>query len=122
MSWPKEANRLELATSAIPFRSRTSSTESAKLGSWGHSTGSRRQLVEQGLRLLEVRRVKALGEPAVDRPEEVRRSDAVAASSPQPGEVGGGTQFERARSLRTCHVQGSHITDLCLSRTVSKQP
>src|ERR1700747_1472216 len=81
-----------------------------------------RHLIKQRLGFFEVGSIESFCEPAVDRPEEIRRSGAVAASNPQPGEDGGGTQFERARSLRACHVQGSHIADLCLSRAVSKQP
>ena len=61
-------------------------------------TGSR-QLVEQGLGILEVGGVEALGEPSVDRRKQVVRLLPLALLSPQVGEAGGGAQFKRFRTL-----------------------
>ncbi len=47
-----------------------------------------RQLVEQRLRLLQIGGVEPLGEPAVDRCEEVAGIGGLALGVPQPGEAG----------------------------------
>ena len=45
---------------------------------------SRRQLVEQGLGLLQIERIKALGEPAVDRSEKIAGLLPLALIAPEP--------------------------------------
>src|SRR5262249_53877457 len=52
------------------------------------------QLVEQRLRLHEVARVEALGEPAVNRGEEVACLGALALALPEPREARRGAQLE----------------------------
>src|SRR6516162_5546903 len=59
------------------------------------ATGGGRQLVEQRLRLLEIRRVETLGEPAIDRSEDVMGFAATALVATQPGEAHGGAQFPK---------------------------
>ena len=46
--------------------------------------GSRRQLGQQGLGLLEIERVEAFGEPAVDRSEKVARLTPLSLIAPKP--------------------------------------
>jgi hypothetical protein len=60
----------------------------------GSGFSSLMQLVEQRLSLLQVQRVEALGEP---RPNRRQKSAGLAVPplvAPEPGEAGGGTQFE----------------------------
>jgi hypothetical protein len=45
---------------------------------------SRRQLIEQGLGLFQIERVEALGEPAVDRSENIASLLPLALVAPQP--------------------------------------
>jgi hypothetical protein len=61
-------------------------------------TGSR-QLVQQGLGVLQIGGVEAFGEPAVDRGEEVAGLSAFALIAPQAGKAGGGAQLPRTRGL-----------------------
>ena len=51
------------------------------------------QLVEHCPRILEVRRVEAFGEPAVDRGEQVMGFGAAISVAAEPGEGDGGAQF-----------------------------
>src|SRR5262245_21070866 len=74
----------------------------------GESSGSG-QLVEQRLRLDEVARVEALGEPAVDGREQVARFGALALVAQQPREARRGAQLERARSLLAGDGEGAVI-------------
>src|SRR6516165_1019914 len=64
-----------------------------------HKHPSLRQLVEQGLGLLQVQRVKALGEPAIDRRQQITGFVTSTLLLEQPGKAGRGTQFERFRLL-----------------------
>jgi hypothetical protein len=58
-------------------------THPALLGSKSVSTGvALRQRVQQRLGLLQVRRVKALGKPAVDRSQQLTGLDALAVALP----------------------------------------
>src|SRR5262249_36208973 len=57
------------------------------------------QLLQQRLRFLQVRRVEAFGEPAVDWREEVAGFGALALVAPEAGKAGGGAQFVRPRPL-----------------------
>jgi hypothetical protein len=61
-------------------------------------TGSR-QLVQQGLGVLQVGRVEALGEPAVDRCEEVVRLGVPTLIAPQPSKASGRAQLPKTRGL-----------------------
>ena len=67
------------------------------------------QLVEQHSRLLEIRRVKALGEPAVDRREKVARLGAAALVAAKPGEAHGGAQFPELGLLLLGDAEGFAI-------------
>jgi hypothetical protein len=53
------------------------------------------ELVEQPLGVLQVGGVEALGEPAVDRREEIVGPSALALIAPEATKAGRGTQFER---------------------------
>jgi hypothetical protein len=55
---------------------------------------SSRQLLQERLRLLEIGRIKAFGEPAVDRRQEVAGFGALALVAPEAGEAGRGAQLE----------------------------
>src|ERR1700752_2979951 len=69
-------------------------TSPAVLGRTGVSTGiALRQRVQQCLRLLQIGRVKALGEPAVDWREERLGFDPLALLLPQPTEAHRRTQL-----------------------------
>src|SRR5882672_1323898 len=57
------------------------------------------QLLQQRLRLLEVRRVEALSEAAVDRREQVAGVGALALIAPEAGHAVGGAQFPKPRIL-----------------------
>src|SRR5258708_511468 len=62
-------------------------------------SGSLLELLEQRLRLLQVRRVETLGKPAVDRREEFAGFVALASVAPESGEAGGGAQLPEVRAL-----------------------
>src|SRR5262249_21260339 len=51
---------------------------------WQECAPSCGQFVEQGLRLLQVQRVKALGEPAVDRAKKMASLAALTLFAPEP--------------------------------------
>ena len=57
------------------------------------------ELVEQGLGVLQVGGVKPLGEPAVDRCQEVVRLGTPTLIAPQPSKAGGRTQLPETRAL-----------------------
>jgi hypothetical protein len=72
-----------------------------------------RQLVEQRLGLFQVERIKAFGEPAVDRREKLASLPPLALIAPEPRHAHRGTQFqglclllardgERALEVRCC--------------------
>jgi hypothetical protein len=52
------------------------------------------ELCEERLGLLQVRRVKALGEPPVHRRQQIVSLLALALGLPQASQAGGGAQFE----------------------------
>src|SRR5690348_6343828 len=57
------------------------------------------QLLQQRLRLLEVRRIEALGEPAIERREQVAGFGALALVAPEAGEAGGRAKFPPSCTL-----------------------
>src|SRR5262245_28555968 len=63
------------------------------------------QLLQQRLGLLEVSRVKALGEPAIDRCQQLVGLGALALMLPQASEAHGGAQLQRLRLLTTGDVE-----------------
>jgi hypothetical protein len=69
--------------------------------------GLSRQLLQEPLRLLEVGRVKALGEPAIDRCQQRVGFGVLALLLPQSRQAHGGPQFQRFRLLAAGHVQGT---------------
>src|ERR1700730_13937382 len=75
------------------------------------------QLVEQGLGLLQVKRDEALGEPVVDRGEEITSFGALALITPEAGEADGGAQLPRLRLLRTGSLDRPPIGKLRLIRS-----
>src|SRR5262245_27421299 len=88
----------------------------ASLGSKDVSTGvALRQRVQQRLGLLEVDSVKALGEPAIDRRQQLISCRTLALLLPQAGEAHGGAQLIRLGLLAVGDVEGLPQTDFCLS-------
>src|SRR6267142_3456524 len=65
-----------------------------------------RQVVEQRLRVLQVARGEAFGEPAVERGEESAGRVALALALPEPRQAGGGAQLERLGLLPPGDVPG----------------
>jgi hypothetical protein len=55
--------------------------------------GSSRQLLQQRLRLFQIERIEALGEPAVDRSEQLAGLIPLALIAPESGKAGSGAQF-----------------------------
>jgi hypothetical protein len=71
------------------------------------STGvALRQCVQQRLGVLEVGGVEALGEPAVDRCQQLVGFRALVLALPQARQAHGGAEFERLCLLLTSHVEG----------------
>src|SRR5262244_2964348 len=70
----------------------------------GPALGSQR--LEQCLCLLQVGGVKPLGEPAVDRREQLTGFSALALTLPQAGQAHGGAQLPRLRLLAAGHFKG----------------
>jgi len=68
--------------------------------------GLRAQLLQQRLRVLEVRRVEAFGEPGVDGLEQIAGVGALALALPEVGEGGGGAQLEGLRLLAPRDFEG----------------
>ena len=62
-------------------------------------------MLPAGPGLLEVGRVKALGEPAIDRRQQ-RRASARLPCAATGGQAHGGPEFQRFRLLTTGHVEG----------------
>src|SRR5262249_4308021 len=97
-------------------------TRPALVGSKGVSTGvALRQRVQQGLRLLEICRVKALGEPAVDWCQERVDLSALALVLPQPRQAHGRAQLQGFGLLVAGNSKGfvktSFSLNLILCRT-----
>ena len=65
------------------------------------------QFLQQGIRLLEVGRVKTLGEPAIDRRQQLVRLGPLAPLPPQAGQAHRGAQFQRLRLLAAGDAKGS---------------
>ena len=79
----------------------------ALVGSKGVSTGvALRQRVQQCLRIFQVRRIKAFGEPPVDRCQEVMGFLALALLLPETRQAGGGPQLPGFGSLVAGQGQG----------------
>src|SRR5262249_52927595 len=79
----------------------------AWVGSTGVSTGvALRQRVQKCPGLLQVRGVKALGEPPVDRGQQVVRFLALALALPQARQAHGSPQFQRFRLLAASDTHG----------------
>src|SRR5690242_396166 len=75
------------------------------------------EFAEQPLGVPKVRGVEALGEPAVDRGEEVVRLPALAPIGPEPRERGGGPQLPPPGALLPGHLD--RVQEACLgSRAV----
>src|SRR5262245_32274235 len=68
--------------------------------------GSLEERVEQRLGLLQVRSLKALGEPAVDRCQQLASRHEPALLLPQASEAHGGPQFQRFGLLAAGDVEG----------------
>src|SRR5690242_17730650 len=65
----------------------------------------RPKLIEQRLGFDQIRRVEALGEPAVDRGEEIVSIRDLALIPPEAGEAGAGAEFPKFRALPSCHFE-----------------
>src|SRR5436190_21667061 len=63
-------------------------------------------IVEQRLRVLQVARGEAFGEPGVERGEEGAGRVALALAPPEPRQAGGGAQLERLGLLPPGDLQG----------------
>jgi hypothetical protein len=61
---------------------------------------SQRKLIEQGLGLLQVKRIEALGKPVVDGREKFARMRELPLIAPQPSHSRCRAQFEAPRPLR----------------------
>ncbi len=81
-----------------------------------------RQLLQQRLRILQVLRVEAFGEPVVDRGEEVARRVPLPLPLPEAGMARGGAELEGLRLLRAGDVDGLAEQRLGLRLGVVGQP
>src|SRR6516164_1424401 len=82
-------------------------TRPAGVGRTGRSTGGAlRQRVQQCLRLFQVSRVEAFGEPMVDWCQKGMGFLALALLLPQASQAGRGTEFPRFRLLRAGYTDG----------------
>src|SRR6516162_624920 len=82
-----------------------------------HQTADRpaagsRQLVEQRLGFFQVGGVEALGEPPIDRGEQLARLAPPALLVPEPGEAGRGAQFPELGVLLLCECKCPPIAGL----------
>jgi hypothetical protein len=75
------------------------------------------QVLQQRLRLLEIGRVKALGEPAVDRCQQIVCCLPFSLLLPQPTQTRGSTQLPRLGLLATGNGQGLLETNCSPSPT-----
>jgi hypothetical protein len=64
------------------------------------------QLLQQGLRLLQISGVKGLGEPVVDLGEQLAGFIAFALALPQASQAHGGSQLQGFGLLAAGHVEG----------------
>ena len=67
------------------------------------------QLAEECLGVLQVGRVKTLGEPAVSRREEIAGFATPAPVAPEPGEAGRGAHLEKLAGLPPSHGESPAI-------------
>jgi hypothetical protein len=72
------------------------------------------QFLQQRLGLLQVGGVKALGEPAIDRRQQLVGFATFALLLPESGQAHGGAQLQRLRLLATGDIQGSLKPDFRL--------
>src|SRR5437764_3463100 len=77
-------------------------------------TAGSRQFVEQRLRLFEIGRVEAFGEPAVDRREKVAGFGVAALVAAEVGKAHGGPQFPELRPLSLSYPE--RLVKHCFSR------
>src|SRR6516164_2441262 len=70
------------------------------------------EFVEQRLCVFEIGRIKAFGEPAVERGEQVAGFGLAALVAAQPGEAHGGAQFPELGFLLLGNAQGFAIQSL----------
>jgi hypothetical protein len=91
------------------MRSEGTSRRFDRVGRQGSLEGGLLQLVKQRLRLFQIGRVEALGEPAVDRGEKVVGVGVTALVAAEPGEARGGTQFPEFGLLLLGDAQGFTI-------------
>src|SRR5262245_16837806 len=75
-----------------------------------------RQCLQQRLSFLEIGRVKALGEPAIDRGQQLVRLRAFTLLLPEATEAHGGAQLQRLRFLAAGDVKGLLKTRLGVVR------
>src|SRR5439155_2071541 len=64
------------------------------------------QVLQQRLRVHQVARGEAFGEPGVERREEGAGGVALTLALPEPRQASGGAQLERLGLLPTCDLQG----------------
>src|ERR1700756_4173910 len=76
------------------------------------------QPIEQGLGLLQVKRVETFGEAAADGGQKVVSFRGSPLMGPKFGERGGGSQFPELRLLLLCKSDGRFKTLFCLSRAL----
>jgi hypothetical protein len=75
------------------------------------------QCMQYGPGLLQVRGVKALGEPDIERRQELARFSALALALSQPAEAQGGTEFPRLGLVAARDIEGLVPTRLDLRRS-----
>src|SRR5262245_22623497 len=63
------------------------------------------QLDEQSIGLLEIARIEAFAEAAIDGCKNVARLRTFDLFDPKPSQLGGGAKFERFRLLAACYSQ-----------------
>src|SRR5262245_2829508 len=80
-----------------------------------------RQFFQQRFAILEVSSVKALGEPTVDRRQELLRFCPLTLLLPQPTQARCGAQLQRFRLLAAGYGEGLVQTSLSLRVVVGRQ-
>ncbi len=78
-----------------------------------------RQLIQQRLRVLQVRRIETFGEPIVDRTEQITGLRALALVAPEPGEAGRCSQLEELCALPLGNGDG--LTIVLLGRRIDRR-
>ena len=77
------------------------------------------ELIEKSLRLFQIGRIEAFGEPLVDGSEEVARFHGAALITTEPGETHGGAQLPYFCALPPRHSQRALKTGFCLALLVT---